>query len=203
MINNRAIILLSGGLDSLVALSETINNYSIRFAIFFYYGQKASKHELNAAKEIAESYGIRIILTKLEWFENLLDDMQTDWVPNRNGVLINIAAAFAERLDVGNIIIGINKEEAEEFKDNSHTFLEAINEQLKCSTRNEVRVVAPFINNTKEEIVKIGIRNQVPLEKIYSCYRGEERHCGECKSCRLLKAALIKNGRQDLIGKLF
>ena len=203
MMNNKAIILMSGGLDSVTALSETINTYAIRFGLFFYYGQKAYKHEMRAVKEITDYYGIRMVITKLDWYENLLDDMQTDWVPNRNGVFVNIASAYAERLGISNVIIGINKEEAAEFKDNSQEFLDTVNAQLKYSTQNDVRVVAPFVNNTKDEIVQLAIKNQVPLEMIYSCYRGEDRHCGECKSCRFLKSALIKNGKMDIIGKLF
>ena len=93
MTNNRAIILLSGGLDSLVALSEAVKKYSIEYAIFFNYGQKAYKRELKASEEFAQSYGIKTINIKLDWFENLIKDSKSDWVPNRNGVFINIAAA--------------------------------------------------------------------------------------------------------------
>ncbi|MBR6163088.1 7-cyano-7-deazaguanine synthase [bacterium] len=201
--NNRAVILLSGGLDSLVALSETINFYNIRFALFFNYGQDSEQQELLAAREIAEHYNIKLVLVKLEWFKNLLDVGKTDWVPNRNGIFINIAAGFAERLDIANVIIGINKEEGAEFKDNTKEFLDAVNNQLKHSTQNEVKVVAPLINYNKEQIVKSGINNGAPLEKIYSCYLGKEKHCGDCKSCRHLKAALEKNGQTDLINQLF
>lgn len=200
--NNRAIILLSGGLDSVVALSQTISSYDIIFAMFFYYGQEAYQMELSSVRAVADFYGIKIVPVNLEWFKNLLD-ISTDWVPNRNGIFINIAAGFAEKLDIENIIIGINREEGIEFKDNTREFLEAVNNQLKHSTQNEVKVVAPLINYTKEEIVKTGIINKAPLENIYSCYLGKEKHCGECKSCKHLKSALEKCGRDDLINKLF
>lgn len=202
MTNNKAIILLSGGLDSVVSLSEAIKNYDIEFALTFDYGQKALKQELKSSEEIAHIYNIKYKIIKVEWLEELLYS-DKDWVPNRNGVFINIAAAFAEKHGIDNVIIGINREEGVDFKDNTKEFLEAINLELKHSTQNEVKVIAPLINKNKKETVKIGIENEIPFEKIYSCYSGNDKHCGECMSCNFLKNALKENNRQDLINKLF
>ena len=202
MTNNKAIILLSGGLDSVVSLSEAIKTYEIEFALTFDYGQKALKQELKSSKEIAHIYNIKYKIIKVEWLEELLY-ADKDWVPNRNGVFINIAAAFAEKNGIDNVIIGINREEGIDFKDNTKEFLDAINLELKHSTQNEVKVIAPLINKDKKETVKIGLENKIPFEKIYSCYSGNDRHCGECMSCKFLKNALSENNRQDLINKLF
>ena len=202
MTNNKAIILLSGGLDSVVSLSEAIKTYEIEFALSFDYGQKALKQELKSSKEIAHIYNIKYKIIKVEWLEELLY-ADKDWVPNRNGVFINIAAAFAEKNGIDNVIIGINREEGIDFKDNTKEFLDAINLELKHSTQNEVKVIAPLINKDKKETVKIGLENKIPFEKIYSCYSGNDRHCGECMSCKFLKNALSENNRQDLINKLF
>ena len=202
MTNNKAIILLSGGLDSVVSLSEAIKTYEIEFALTFDYGQKALKQELKSSEEIAHIYNIKYKIIKVEWLEELLY-ADKDWVPNRNGVFINIAAAFAEKNGIDNVIIGINREEGIDFKDNTKEFLDAINLELKHSTQNEVKVIAPLINKDKKETVKIGLENKIPFEKVYSCYSGNDRHCGECMSCKFLKNALSENNRQDLINKLF
>ena len=202
MTNNKAIILLSGGLDSVVSLSEAIKTYEIEFALTFDYGQKALKQELKSSEEIAHIYNIKYKIIKVEWLEELLYS-DKNWVPNRNGVFINIAAAFAEKNGIDNVIIGINREEGIDFKDNTKEFLDAINLELKHSTQNEVKVIAPLINKDKKETVKIGLENKIPFEKIYSCYSGNDRHCGECMSCKFLKNALSENNRQDLINKLF
>ncbi len=199
---NKALILLSGGLDSVVSLSEAIKNYKIEFAITFDYGQKALPQELKSSEEIAKYYNINHKIIKAQWLKELLYP-DKDWVPNRNGVFINIAAAIAERYGIDNVIIGINKEEGTDFKDNTKEFLDAINEELKHSTENEVKVIAPLINSNKKDIVKLGIKNDIPFEKIYSCYSGQDRHCGECMSCKFLKNALLENKREDLINKLF
>ncbi len=202
MTNNKAIILLSGGLDSVVSLSEATKKYNIEYALTFDYGQKALKQELKASEDISIYYNIKYNIIKLDWLKKLLYSNK-DWVPNRNGVFINIAAAFAEKNEIDNVIIGINQEEGIDFKDNTKEFLEAINQELKHSTQNEVKIIAPLINKNKKEIVKIGIENNIPFEKIYSCYSGNNKHCGECMSCKFLKNALSENNRQDLINKLF
>lgn len=200
--NNRAIILLSGGLDSVVSLSSAIKTYNIEIALTFDYGQKALNQELKASKEISEYYNIKHEIFNVRWLKDLLSE-NTDWVPNRNGLFINIAASVAEKYKIDNIIIGINKQEGVDFKDNTKEFLDAVNLELKHSTQNEVRVIAPLIDSSKKEIVKIGLDNNIPFSKIYSCYSGNDKHCGECMSCKFLKNALKENNRQDLINILF
>ena len=88
-------------------------------------------------------------------------------------------------------------------KDNTKEFLDAVNLELKHSTQNEVRVIAPLINFSKKEIVKTGLDNDIPFRAIYSCYSGGNKHCGECMSCKFLKNALEENNRHDLINILF
>lgn len=223
---NKTIILLSGGLDSVVSLA--IHKDDVKLAILFDYGQKALNEEIKASKEIAKFYNIEHKIITLDWLkeistsslntneeipvltkDSLNDKTITEssaksvWVPNRNALFINIAACFCEANNYNSIIIGANKEEGETFKDNSSKFIDAINESLKNSTNNNVKVLAPLINYTKEEIVKIAIEKEIPFNLLYSCYSNEEKHCGKCESCLRLKRALELNNRQDIISTIF
>ena len=224
MKNKTALILLSGGLDSLVCIEKS--DRKIIAGILFDYGQKAFKQEKIASEKIADFYGFELKIINLDWLKNIVDNgltasdkvykisdfnnkeelinsMKSVWVPNRNALFINIAAAYCEAKNIDSIIIGANKEEGKVFKDNSKPFIEKINELLKYSVNTDIEVIAPLIDLNKNEIIKEGIRLKSPLELLYSCYAGEEKHCGECESCLHLKNALIMNNREDLIKKLF
>lgn len=225
---NKSIILLSGGLDSVVSLAYLKEEYNVSFALTFDYGQKAFEKELLASKNICSYYGLEHKVIKLDWLSQItqtslvsdssipelpvedLDNMnlaentaKAVWVPNRNGLFINIAACFADSYGYNNIIIGANKEEAATFKDNSVEFINAINSSLANSVNQSVKVIAPLIEFDKNKIVEIAIDKKVPFELIRSCYKSEEKQCGVCESCNRLKRALTANNRQDLINLVF
>lgn len=223
---NKSIILLSGGLDSVVSLA--MKRKDVELALLFDYGQKALDKEIEASTKIAQFYNIPHKIIKLDWLKeistsslNTSDEIpqltseslnnrqetektaQSVWVPNRNALFINIAACFCEANNFNSIIIGANKEEGETFKDNSLNFINAINSSLENSTNTNVKVLAPLINHTKEEIVKIALEEQIPFNLLYSCYSNKDNHCGKCESCLRLKRALELNNRQDIISKIF
>ena len=118
-------------------------------------------------------------------------------------LFINIAACYADAMNYDMIVFGANKDEAETFKDNSISFVNAINSTLSNSTSYNVKVIAPFIYKTKKEIVEDGVRLNVPFNMIYSCYSGEAVHCGHCESCVRLRKALEENNRNDIIIDIF
>lgn len=225
---NTGIILLSGGLDSLVSTAIAIKTTDIKLALTFNYGQKAFRKEEEAAKKIAEFYNIENKVIELDWLkkitktslvsekgipqigiQDLSDRKKTEqscsdvWIPNRNSLFINIAACFADSYHYDYIIIGANKEEAATFPDNSREFIKNTNLALQKSTLKTVEVIAPLIEMTKEEILQRGIDEKAPLELIFSCYNDTEKHCGECESCSRLKRTLLKLEQNELIKKLF
>ena len=225
---NSAIILLSGGLDSVVSLAKLKNKYSRILALTFNYGQKSFLSEKIASEKISEFYSIEHKIIDLDWLSQIstsslntseqvpnvsiddLDVINTDinfsnsvWVPNRNGLFINIAACYADSYNYNSIIIGANKEESATFKDNSKEFVNAINLSLLNSTCSSVQVEAPLIDMTKEEIVKLGIDLNIPFKYIYSCYDDKLVHCKYCESCQRLIRALELNNRHDLIVEIF
>ena len=213
--NKKSLILLSGGLDSLVCLGVFKDKYNIDFALFFNYGQLSYKNELNSVKKICKHYKIKLKTINLPWLKNLSKtsvltqnskNIQTDdivWIPNRNGLFLNIAGSFAEELNYTNIIIGANSEEAKEFPDNSIDFIKAVNNEFKFSTQKDIKIIAPLADYDKNEIVRLAIENKVPLEYVWSCYTDKSKHCGVCKSCIGLKNALGYNKNSYYLKLLF
>ena len=218
----KSIILLSGGLDSIISLALFKEKYNITTAVTFNYGQKAAKKEIETSKKISAFYKLEHIIIDLPWLNEIststlnqnkdiptsnnietIENSKSLIVPNRNALFINIAASIAEAKDFKYIIIGANKEESHNFKDNSKNFIEAINLSLKNSTENEVQVLAPLINYDKKQIVEAGIKENVPFNLIHSCYKNKDKHCGLCESCLRLKRALQLNDRDDIIRDLF
>jgi len=119
------------------------------------------------------------------------------WVPNRNGLMANVAAAFAEAMGCGYIIAGFNAEEAATFPDNSPAFVDCINRAFSYSTLNGVRLISPVLEMDKVAIVKEAVRVQAPLVLSWSCYQGEEKPCGLCESCVRRARAFRKAGIKD------
>ena len=219
----KAIILLSGGLDSVVSYACLKNEYDEFFALTFDYSQKSIMEEIQAAKAISDFYGIKQKVISLKWLgeisgthnipvlsEDELNNIEITknsakavWIPNRNALFLNIAASFAEASGFNDIIFGANKEESITFIDNSKKFVYTVNEMLKYSVNSKISVKAPLIDMTKDEIVKKGMELNIPFSLIYSCYNGTKKHCGVCESCLRLKRALKKCGRNDIINTIF
>lgn len=221
-INKRkSIILLSGGLDSLVCLGLCKEEYNIELALTFDYGQKSRTKEIEASKNLCKYYGIEHKVIKLDWLEEItntslvkgnelpegIDNPEKSakavWVPNRNGLFANIAGAFADSGQFTHIIIGANKEEGATFPDNTQEFADRISSEFEYSTLNKPKLVVPLINFDKNDIVKQALIKKMPLELVQSCYDNTKKHCGKCESCTRLKNALINNGDNRYINLLF
>ena len=220
---NKSIILLSGGLDSLVSLgySKKHTNYNVELALTFDYGQKSLKNEIEASRKIANFYGVKHKIIKLDWLKEITktslvadkevpteylatqESAEAVWVPNRNGLFLNIAAAFCDSYGYKYILYGANKEEGRFFPDNTEDFRAQINKTFENSTLVKPVVVAPLINYTKDDIVRIAIEEKVPLELVRSCYNSGKKHCGKCDSCQYLKKALMANNCDKYIRLLF
>ena len=205
----RSIVLVSGGLDSIVSLACAVRERDVRAVMFFDYGQRARESERVSAMSAANYYGLPFQDVDVRWLESLsppgmqsstrahagekpesLTSLDDVWIPNRNGVFVNIAAAFAEHERCDTIVTGFNREEAEEFPDNSGEFVERANRALELSTRNHVRVESFTIDLDKPAILRRGLELKAPLSIVWSCYRSGERMCGYCASCRRLRVAL-------------
>jgi len=217
----RAVALLSGGLDSTaaLALAGTLRMEPAA-ALFFDYGQAAAVREWDAARRIAGRFGLPLERIELPWLgrlsksalisgaeqppawsEDRLDDRgpRAVWVENRNGIFLNIAAFYAAEHGCDAIITGFNREEAEAFPDNGEEFVARVNGSLELSLSRRVRVVSPTLHMTKREIVERSLALDIPWELLWSCYRGERRHCGSCESCLRLKRAVAGTAAERLV----
>ncbi len=212
---NVSVVLLSGGLDSAVNLYAAMQETVVSLAITFDYGQKAAAKEIQAAKTLCDGQHIEHMVIDLPWFKKLghsalnqdsrnipigrkvsIDSIDVShvtakavWVPNRNGLFLNIAACFAESRSADVLVPGFNREEAVTFPDNSLDFIRATRKSFTYSTANKVDVQCYTINMSKPEIVDLGRKLRVPFEHIWPCYFDHEKWCGECESCQRAKRA--------------
>ena len=210
-----SVALVSGGLDSLVSLARATTERDVRLVLFLDYGQRSRESERVSAMSAADFYGIPFADVDIRWLESLspagmrgggtgagaLRELDEVWVPNRNGVFINIAASYAEARGFDTIVTGFNREEAAEFPDNSGEYVTRVNAALALSTRTGVRVESFTVDLDKREIIRLGMRLKAPLSIVWSCYRGGERMCGACASCLRLRAALdsLSSGERPVI----
>ena len=214
----KSLVLLSGGLDSLVSLGLKKQELNTEYALTFDYGQKSAQDEINACAKICEYYNIKHKVIKLDFLREITNtclvsdtelpkgvqnNSDSVWVPNRNGLFLNIAGAFADSYNYDYIVFGANKEEGKTFSDNTQEFIDRINSEFEYSTKVHPKVIAPLINYYKNDIVRLALENNIPLELVMSCYKGGGKHCGECESCTRLKNALISNNAQDYIKTIF
>jgi len=220
-LHHKTIVLLSGGLDSLVALASVLaEGNPVLKVITMDYGQRALAPELAATQAICDHYGLTRQLISLPWLNESLPpaltpkhqlaspEVVTDdnhgstkrvWVPNRNGVLLNIAAAVAEGLGATRVVFGANAQEAQGFPDNTPEYRDQLNLALQYSTLNHVQVATPVGHLFKTDIVHLGVRLDAPLHLLWSCYEEGPIHCGLCPSCLLLKEALIQANQAGLL----
>lgn len=213
-----SLVLLSGGLDSSLSFERARKDTDILYAVTFDYGQRSAAQEIRAAQGICAHFDIahKVVELRLPGFladhpllnqaaslpqptEKQLDDpgfsqqsAKTVWVPNRNGIFVNVAAGLAEAGLATRIYVGFNAEEAATFPDNSESYLKAANKALSYSTLNQTQVIAPTIAMKKPEILAELVKCDFPLNLIWSCYQGANRMCGVCESCqRLARAARL------------
>ncbi|UCG50575.1 MAG: 7-cyano-7-deazaguanine synthase [Candidatus Latescibacterota bacterium] len=204
----RAVALLSGGLDSVVSLARATDEMDVRLVLFFNYGQRALARERSAVLGVVNFYHLPLREVELDWLGPLspegmrlggeadddagssLRTVDSVWIPNRNGVFLNVAASFAESFKCDRIVTGFNREEAVEFPDNRPEYVSIVNRGLELSTRTGVQVVSFTQDLDKRDILKLGAKLGAPLSVIWSCYEAGEFMCGRCSSCRRLKIAL-------------
>jgi len=226
MKNKGLVLLLSGGLDSCAAYSLLSDHYDI-YPLFIDYGQLSIKNEKKAAEKISSFFGDNLIIITLDWYFKLVSDSpllnsnsklpnninlddsnQTKlsakkvWLPNRNGLFLNIAACYAEKLGFSNISSGFNIEEAQTFPDNSEKFIESLNKCFSLSTMNNVKIISPTSSLNKQEIAEI-ICNKGLEQIFFSCYSNDDLFCGKCESCQRTIRAFKNIGKLKLIKERF
>ena len=136
--------------------------------------------------------------------ENIGKDIPSTYVPARNTVFLSLALAYAETIDADAIFIGINAVDFSGYPDCRPKYIQAYQKMANLATKrgvegNPIIIETPLLNKTKSEIVKLGLKHNVPFEHTWSCYRGKENACGCCDSCLLRLKGFKDAGIKDPI----
>lgn len=218
--SSKAVVPISGGMDSSVLLHLAASRYDEIVAISYNYGQKHKDKELNCAAFQIQSLDMPVAYQSinLPFFKDVcqvssllnnkiavakakdvMGDPQTvNYVPYRNLMLLSISLAIAENAGASTVFHGAAQADSVAgFWDGSEEFLEQINKVSALNRRNKITVQAPLIDKSKEEIIKLGVKLGVDFGRTWTCYEGEEQACGECTACSLRIKGFIDSGYID------
>ena len=214
----KAVVILSGGMDSTTALFIAKKEYEIT-PLHFNYGQRTERKELESFNKICDflnlenRYVIDLPFFKQIGANALVDEnlevptggltegVPITYVPFRNGIFLSIAASIAEKEGAEAIFIGVVEEDSSGYPDCTESFIKHMKDAINSGTKPEtkIEIKTPLIHLKKEDIVKKAVEVGVPLELTWSCYKNEERACGVCDSCRLRLKGFEKAGIKDPI----
>jgi len=211
----RIVALLSGGMDSVCALYDAREEYEIVACLSFDYGSKHNARELGFARFHAAAVRVRHLVIPLafigEYFTSHLlkggraiptghyeeETMQQTVVPFRNGIMLAIATGVAESNGADGVLIAAHAGDHAIYPDCREEFMRAMAEASRFGTYAKVELIRPFISMTKAQIAKRGKTLGVDFAKTWSCYLGEELHCGECGTCVERREAFLLAGLDD------
>ena len=214
----KAVVLLSGGIDSAATLYYAKKRGFRCFCLTFDYGQRHKK-EINSARRIANAAGseYKVLKINLPWKGSSLIDKKrripgrrslgtmsreipSTYVPSRNTIFISYAASFAESINARKIFIGANAVDFSGYPDCRPLYFRNFNRTLKAGTKKKnISIETPLINKKKSEIITLAKSLHVPLELSWSCYEGKGNPCGLCDSCRIRSQAFRKAGFLDSV----
>ena len=190
--DNRAIVLCSGGMDSITTLALAVKEVHEIYVLFINYGQKSSdterKYSLAAAMRFNSSWKEFEVnlgpLVDSSLIKGRPDDNTNTEVQGRNAIFISLATAYAQTINAGKVFIGIQKEDVP-YKDAGQHFFHMID--LAMFNGYNVRVRAPLLFKAKVQIIELAKDLNVDLSKSHSCYYNENNPCGKCISCNVRK----------------
>ena len=221
----KAIVLLSGGVDSTTCLAIALQKYAPGevLALNCFYGQKHSR-EMESARNVAKHYGVELMELDLapifarsdcsllshsereiphETYSEQLGETGghpvSTYVPFRNGLMLSAAASIAVSVGAERIYYGAHADDAagNAYPDCSEAFTEAMNRAINDGTGGQVELRAPFVSRNKAGVVRTGLELCVPYELTWSCYEGGEHPCGVCATCIDRAKAFEENGVKD------
>ncbi len=215
----KAVILLSGGLDSTVTLYLAKEAGYKVYGLTFNYGQRHKK-EIEAAKKISRRIKVplEIVKIKLPWLKDALTDKRkhlpmrnleeiprqipSTYVAARNTIFLSFAVSFAESIGAGTIFIGANALDWSGYPDCTPEYFRAWEKVIERGTKTgikgkRIKIKVPLVRKTKADIVKLGEKTGVPFELTWSCYEGGKFPCGKCDTCLLRAKGFKMAGIKD------
>ncbi len=220
---DKAIILISGGMDSLVTAAIASKDYDLSF-LHLNYGQRTEKRELKAFNDIADYYyvtnklivdfkyltkigGSSLTDSSIEVSKADIDSkvIPTSYVPFRNANILSIAVSWAEVIGAKKIFIGAVEEDSSGYPDCREIFYDAFNKVIVLGTKPDTNILieTPIIHLKKYEIIKKGSELNAPFKLSWSCYQNEDKACGECDSCALRLKGFQMAGLVDPIDYVY
>src|SRR5712691_5476060 len=213
---SRAVVLLSGGMDSCVCAALAVRDHDAA-ALHSRYGQRTEERELQSFHAVCERLGIRErLVVRNEALKRIGGSALTDesiavpeshasgreipvtYVPFRNAHFLAVAVSWAEVLGASKIYIGAVEQDSSGYPDCRPVYYQAFNEVIKAGTKEgDIEVVTPLIAMRKSGIVRLGLELGAPLDLTWSCYSREDRACGVCDSCVLRLRAFQDAGAVD------
>ena len=214
----RAVVLLSGGMDSCVCAALAVRDHRAA-AVHVSYGQRTEARELRSFQGICDRLGIRDrLIVRNEALRAIGGSALTDasiavpeshligsgvpvtYVPFRNAHFLSVAVSWAEVLGAEEIYIGAVEPDSSGYPDCRPEYYRAFNEVIRTGTKEgSIQIVTPLIAMRKHEIVSLGLEIKAPFDLTWSCYQREDRACGVCDSCQLRLRAFREAGAQDPI----
>jgi 7-cyano-7-deazaguanine synthase len=214
----KTIVVLSGGMDSATALAWALDRsdeFEVVGCIQFAYGSKHNEQERLAACRLVGYYNVNLQMVDLDFIGKIFKSdllisggeiplghyadpsMKRTVVPFRNGIMLSIAAGYAESLGAQCVILGNHFGDHAIYPDCRKDFIEPMREAIKQGTYAEIELISPFCDLSKTQIATYGVAINVPYVLTYSCYQGGESHCGECGTCVERKEAFEQAGVTD------
>ncbi len=216
-----AVVLVSGGMDSLVSVAIANNRHKSLAFLHLNYGQKTESKELESFHKIADHYNILphfrkiidISFLKQIGGSSLTDDnisvkeyhgesaeIPDSYVPFRNTHIISMAVSWSEVIGAKKIYIGAVEEDSSGYPDCRPSYYDAVNKLIQEGTKEgDIKVITPVIQLTKSEIVQTAVKLNAPIKHSWSCYKAEDKACGTCDSCALRLRGFQKAGIKDPI----
>lgn len=212
----HTVVVLSGGMDSTVALALHHALGHQLTAVTVDYGQRHAR-EIHAAAAVAAHYGADHVIVPMAPLGQHLasalttpgadvpeghyadESMKATVVPNRNAILANVAVGVAAARRAGTVVLGVHAGDHAVYPDCRPAFIDALNALVAVATEglHTPRVAAPFVHHTKTEVAALGGRLGAPLHLTWSCYNGGDRHCGVCGTCYERREAFHDAGLTD------
>ncbi|MDP8266528.1 MAG: 7-cyano-7-deazaguanine synthase QueC [Candidatus Aceula meridiana] len=220
MKTKKAVVLVSGGLDSATTLYYAKNKGLECFCLIFDYGQRHKK-EIQKAIRIAKvaSCSFKVVKIAFPWkgsalldkttrlpqgrpLKKIVKEIPSTYVPSRNIIFLSFAASYAEAIGAQEIFIGANSLDYSGYPDCRPEFFKSFQAVLKKGTKvgvqsQSIKVRTPLIQKTKVQIIRMGLKLEVPYQLTWSCYQGGKRPCGKCDSCLLRQKGFKQLGQKD------
>jgi 7-cyano-7-deazaguanine synthase len=211
----NVVVLVSGRMDSVTALHDAAEKFRVIAGVSFHYGAKHNDREIPLAGYHCGELGVRHEVISLEFMNRLFKSdllkgggeipeghyeestMRQTVVPFRNGIMLSIAAGFAESEGAQGLVIAAHSGDHAIYPDCREDFMRSMGDAIRLGTYARVEVIRPFIRMNKAEIARRGQELGVDFARTWSCYRGEEIHCGRCGTCVERREAFILAGMKD------